>query len=247
VKVLICYKWERDSGEATISHDGSLKWFNTKLKPSDDDAAAIACARQIAADTSGDLTAVTIGDGDAAWALARGASRTVCVSAYTPSKDDAVTAAQLAKSIKAAGEFDVVLMGDAQEFAGVVPITAALLGLPLVAGVSDVAIDPGSPDCLIAHRTTAEAQETLKIRVPALVSVAASGSEKAIPSMKQILAAKKLPIDELDAAEMGTVAETRMVVKEIRVPARREVQMFEGDVPQAVGELIAALRADKLL
>ena len=244
MKVLLCYKWERDSSEASISHDGSLKWFNTKLKPSDDDAAAIACARQIATDSEGNLTAVTIGDGDTAWALARGASRAVCVSTYTPSKDDAVTAAQLARSIQAVGEYDVVLMGDAQEFAGVVPITAALLGLPLIAGVSDVAIDPDKPDCLIAHRTTSETQETLRIRIPALISVAAASSEKDIPTMKQILAAKKLPIDSLDAAVLGTIAETLIEVKEIRLHARREVHLFDGDISKAVTELISALRAD---
>lgn len=244
MKVMFCYKWERDSSEAAISHDGSLKWFNTQLKPSDDEAAAIACARQIAADTEGSLTAVTIGDGDTAWALARGADRAVRASSIMPSKDDAVTGAQLAEVIKASGAYDVVLMGDAQEFAGVVPVTAALLGLPLIAGVEDVAVDPEHPDCLIAHRLTDKAHETLRIHTPALISVAATSSEKNLPSMRQILSAKKRPIEELDTANMH---ETHMTVKGISLPPRREVQMLEGDAQQAVAKLIAALRTDDSL
>lgn len=247
MKVLICYKWQRDSDEATISSDGSLKWFNTKLKPSDDEAAAIACAKKIAADTEGTLTAVTIGDGDATWALARGASRTVSVGAYTPDKDDTVTAAQLANAIKAAGDYDVILMGDAREFSGVVPVTAALLGIPVIAGVTDIAVDPAEPNCLIAHRTTTQAQETLKLRGPALVSVAAMTKEKTAPTMRQIMAAKKLPVDKLDAAELGQVIESGVTVKDARLPAKRVAQLFEGEASQSVGELLAVLRAREVL
>lgn len=190
MNVLICFKWERDSNEATISNDGSLKWFDTKLKPSDDEAASIAFARQIAADTDGTLTAVTIGDGDATWVLARGASRTVSVNEYIPSKDDGQTAARLANAIKAVGDYDVILTGDAQEFAGVVPATAAKLGIPLIAGVTDVAADADDPACLIAHRTTTQSQETLKIHTPVLVSVTATSAEKNHPTIRQIMAAK---------------------------------------------------------
>lgn len=247
MKVLICYKWERDSDEATISNDGSLKWFNTKLKPTDDEAAAIACAKKIAADTEGTLTAVTIGDGDATWALARGASRTVSVAAYSPDKDDVVTASQLANAIQAAGDYDVILMGDAREFSGVVPVTAAILGIPVVAGVTDVAVDPDDPTCLIAHRTTTQAQETIKIHGPAMISVAATAKEKTPPTMRQIMAAKKLPVDKLDAAELGQVVNSGVTVKDSRLPAKRVAQLFEGEASQTVSELLVTLRAREVL
>lgn len=247
MNVLICYKWERDSAESAISHDGSLKWFNTQLKASNDDAAAIACARQIVTDTEGELSAVTIGDGDTSWALSRGATRAVSVNEFAPSKDDAVTAAKLAKAIKATGNHDVILMGDAQEFAGVVPVTAALLGIPLVAGVSDVEIDSNNPDYLIAHRTTSEALEEVKIRVPALISVVADSSEKNSPSMRQILAAKKRSIEKISAEEIGMVEESCVTVKETHLPTKREVRILEGNVSQVISELISTLHADDVL
>lgn len=193
------------------------------------------------------MTAVTIGDGDATWALARGASRAISVGAYTPGKDNAVTASLLANAIKAAGEYDVILMGDAQEFAGVVPVTAAMLELPLVAGVSFVSLDPSDPTCLIAHRTTTQAQETLKIKTPALISVAAASSEKDFPGMRQIMAAKRLPVDKPDAEQLGNVLEDRLVVKELRLPEKHRVKLFEGEASRAVGELVNALRADGAL
>lgn len=247
MNVLICFKWERDSEEATISHDGTLKWFNTNLKASDDDAAAISCARQIAAETESSLTAVTIGDGDATWAMARGASHTLRASTYMPGKDESVTAARLANAIKAAGEYDVILIGDELEHAGVAPITAALLGLPLVAGVADVAIDSKHPGYLIAHRATSENIETLKVKLPALISVLATSSEKNRPGMRQILAAKKLPVDELDMSELDLLSDVRLEVKETTLPDRRQVHMFEGSMSQTVSELVATLRANKIL
>lgn len=245
MEVLICFKWERDSNDAAISSDGSLKWFENKLKPSDDDAAAIVCARQIATDTNGNLTAVTIGDGDATWALARGATRAVSVGNYMPAKDEAVTAARLANAIKATGHYDVIVMGDAQEFAGVAPIIASILEIPIVAGVADVGADPEDPGCLIAHRTTTQAQETLKIQGPALVSVMAASTEKNFPTMRQIMAAKRFPVDKLDGAQMEAIVENRVIVRESRLPERRRVQLFEGD--KAVDKLVAALKSNEIL
>ena len=249
MNVFIAYKWERDSDEATISSDGSLKWFDTKLRASDDEAAAIVCAKQLTVDTGGTLTAVTIGDGDATWALARGASRAVSIGGYFPAKDNAVTASALVSAIRTAGDTDVVVLGDAREFSGVVPAVAAQLGLPLVAGVADFAVDPENQSCVIAHRNTDQAQETLRIHMPVVISVCATSKEKTAPTIRQIMAAKRLPIDKLDAAELGELPESSLQVTGCRLPIRREAQLFEaeGDADKAVNELVATLHARNVL
>lgn len=247
MKVLFCYKWKRDPGDAAISSDGSLKWFFTTLKPSDDDSAAIVCARQIADSTNGSITAVTIGDGDATWALARGAQKAVSVPDFMPSEDEAITGARLAEAIRGAGDYDVVIMGDTQEFAGVVPVAAASLGLPLVAGVSGVSYDEAYPDCLIARRLNDDVQETLKIQLPALVSVLATDSEKLRPSMKQMLMAKKMPVEKLEAADPVAARGVCLEVLGTSMPEFREAEIIDGDAQEVSEKLLSILRDKEII
>ena len=51
--------------------------------------------------------------------MARGASRAVSAEGLAPSPDDRQTAEALAQVVEAAGEADVVVMGDARDAAGV--------------------------------------------------------------------------------------------------------------------------------
>lgn len=246
MNVLFCYKWERDPNEATITSDGALKWFDTKLKANDDEAAAIVMARQIAAETGGALTGVTIGDGDTSWVLARGAARCVCADALMPTADNALTGARVAEAIKAAGEYDLVLMGDAQEYSGVVPATAAALGIPAVLGVTSVTPDGDNPGCVLVERATAAAQETLRVHTPALISVAATSSEKTHPTMRQMMAAKKLPVEHVtvpdEHADSGA-----LTLSGSRLPEKRRAAMIEGEADESAAKLVALLREKELV
>lgn len=245
MNVLFCYKWERDPNEATITSDGALKWFDTKLKANDDEAAAIVMARQIAAETGGALTGVTIGDGDTSWVLARGAARCVCADAFAPDTDNAVTGARLAAVIKAAGEYDVILMGDTQEYSGVVAATAAALNIPAVVGVTKAEPDAENPGCILVERATSSALETLRVHTPALISVAATSSEKTHPTMRQMMAAKKLPVEHVELAEIGNGG--RLGVSASRLPEKRRAAIIEGDARESAEKLVALMREKEIL
>lgn len=247
MKILFCYKWKRDPGDAAITSDGSLKWFFTALKPSDDESAAIVCARQIAERTNGEITAVTIGDGDATWALARGAKKVVSVPGFMPDANEALTGERLAEAIKAAGEYDVILMGDTQEFAGVVPVTAACLSVPLVAGVSSVSYDEAYPDGLIAKRSNDDVQETLKIQLPALISVAATDSEKIRPTMKQMLMAKKMPVEKPEVTDPAASKTAHLEVLGTSMPEFREAEIIDGSAREASEKLLCLLREKEII
>ena len=176
--------------------------------------------------------------------MARGASRAVSAEGLAPSPDDRQTAEALAQVVEAAGEADVVVMGDARDAAGVAGALAAYLGLPLVAGVRDFAADPDNPGRIVAHRKTDKTLETLLIAVPALITVSAVEDEKNVPSMKQMLAAKKAPVEKVEgralpATEIEKTAQRRPQVKRARI--------FDGPVEQAAKDLVAALRADGIL
>lgn len=239
MNVLFCYKWERDSNEATITSEGALKWFDTKLKATDDEATAIVMAKKIAEETGGELTGVTIGDGDVYWALARGAGRAVSADALTPSTDNAVTAARLASAIKAAGEYDLIIMGDSQEYSGVVPATAAKLGINMIVGAQDVRPDGESASTVLVTRATAHSLETLRVHTPALISIAAVGTEKTRPTMRQVMAAKKMPVERI---EVTAESEEKLNTTGTRLPEKRRAVMFE-----SAEELVNALRERELI
>lgn len=247
MNVIICYKWERDPNEATITSEGALKWFDTRLKATDDEATAIAMAHKLAQDTGGTLTGVTIGDGDAYWALARGASRVVSADALSPDTDNAATAARLAAAIRAAGEYDVVIMGDEQEYSGVVPATAAALGLGVICAAQEVMADAENEDCVLVRRATATAQETLRVKLPALISVAAVGTEKTRPTMRQVMAAKKLPVERIDVQAEAAAAEKVPVVLDAHLPEKRRALMLEGDAKECAEKLVHLLHEKEIL
>ncbi len=247
--VTFIYKWSYDPTDALVYDDGTYKWRQAKLVAHDDEAQAIVCARAIASGENDTITAITIGNGDVSWAAARGATRTIRAKDVNPSDFDARTGYLLAQIVKAAGHSDVILMGNILELSGVAGTLAAYLDIPLVAGVSDVALDPDDEHCLIAQRQNGNVNETLRLHTPVLVTVAAAGTETNIPGIKQMLAARKLPVDELEVDNLDISEDTgvNLSVTSVRTPTQRVARIFEGDLPQAVNELIATLRAEGTL
>lgn len=242
--VVLVYKWGRDPEEAFVYDDGTFKYRRDRLVASDDDAAAAACARKLAEATEGHITGVTIGSGDVSWAMARGAARGVSAESLMPSVDDAQTARSLARAIQAAGNADVVVVGNALDAAGVAGVLAAELDLPLVADVQEFEADKEHPGCIIARRKNGKTLQTLRITTPALIAIAATESEKTVPTMKQMLAAKKAPVEKIDATsdESGHVSTVSY-----RRPEVRRARMFDGTAEEAAQALVNELRAIEAL
>lgn len=190
------------------------------------------------------MSGVSVGNGDATWAAARGAEELLSSDVCMPSPNDVVSAGDLADAIKASGAFDVVAIGDAIERAGVAPVLAAKLGVPCVCGVKDFEADEADPSRIIAHRDVPGGIETIRFAPPVLISVAAATSEKEIPTMKQVLAGRKTPVmriethsgsdDAVDVAARGKAPLT---------PAK----MFEGTPREAARALVAQLRSQNVL
>ena len=241
--VTLLYKWGYDPEDAYIASDGSFRWKSGKLVAGDDDAAAIASARELALATGGALTGVTIGNGDASWAAARGAQALFVGESAMPTADDAATAEALFAVVQAAGPVDVVVMADAIDASGAAPMLADMLGLPCVLGMRNFAVDPDNPCALIAHRVARGVCEELRVPVPVLVSVSAESSEKNVPTMKAMLAARKTP-------KTPVAVETRatgMAMESLAKAALHHARIFEGTPDEAAGALVTALRADGVL
>ena len=143
MKTVVIYKWARDPEDAAVRSDGSVDWRGAKRAAGEDDPAVIAAGRAIAEAAGGTLVGLTIGDGDASWALARGVAETVSVPDAPNLADTMATAGVLAAAIRSIGEVDVVVIGDAEAYPGVAAGVAAGLGWPVVLGVTSATFDGG--------------------------------------------------------------------------------------------------------
>lgn len=242
MKTVIIYKWARKLEDAAVRSDGTVDWRNAKMTAGEDDFAALEAAKAIAA--GGELIGLTIGDGDASWALARGVQQTTSVSGVANLADNASTAAVLAAAIRAIGGVDVAVIGDSEEYSGVPVALAGLLGWAAVAHVSTASASEGR---ILIERKQGKDVQTIGIAAPAVIAVSAASAEKSAPGMKEQLAARKRPITKLTLTNIGAPGEDKVVCKGTRLPEVTAARVYDGDPAVAAGQLVAALRDEGVL
>jgi electron transfer flavoprotein beta subunit len=244
MKIVVAFKWARDPDDAAVRSDGSVDWRGAKMAAGEDDPAAVVVGRAIAAASGRAVVGLTIGDGDASWALARGIEQVVAVPDALSLADNAATAGLLAAAIRWIGEVDVVVIGDAEAYPGVPAALAGILGWPAVLGVSTATFTDGQ---LVATRRIGGLVQTVSLALPAVLAVAAASAEKHVPGMKEILAARKRPITTVSRAELGTGPLDGLQSQGAHVPEDGSARIFEGSPVAAARQLIAAMRADGVL
>ncbi len=243
MKTVVVYKWARNVEDAVVRADGSIDWRGAKMAAGEDDPAALAAAKQVATDSGGTVVGVTIGDGDASWALARGVEQALSVVDAPNLADNASTAAIVAAAIKSLGEIDVVVIGDSQQDAGVPVALAGELGWPAMVGLQSASVHDGQ---LQAIRKVGREQQTLSLPTPVVLGISAESAADQIPGMKELLAARKRPLTKVTLAELGTVP-CDLDSVECRKPDSTPSRLFDGDPAQAAAQLVAALRAEGVL
>lgn len=250
MRVVIVYSWARDTGAASVRADGSVDWRGTRTAPGEDDPAALAVALRLADDTGGEVTGLTLGDGDASWVLARGVGSTWSVGDAPVLGDDAATAGIIAAAVRAIGDVDVVVVGDAAERAGVPAALAGLLGWPVVLGIAAAGVDPAgaasAPARVRATRRAPAGTETITAAPPLVLGVAAESGTHRAPGMKELLAARRRPVTPLSLARIGAGAQDVTSLGTERPPAA-PTRLFEGPPDEVAEQLVAALRAGGVL
>jgi len=243
VKAVVVYKWARNAADAIVRTDGSIDWRNARMAAGEDDPAALAAAKQIAADTDGTVIGLTIGDGDASWALARGVEQAVCVADAPNLADNGATAAILAAAVRYIGDVDVVVIGDSKQEPGVAVALAGELGWPALVGLHSASMPAGQ---LQAVRRTVGEQQTLSLSTPAVLGMSAESDADQVPGMKELLAARKRPLTKVTLSDLGT-APVDLVSVGCRKPDSTPSRLFQGEPAQAAAQLVAALRAEGVL
>jgi electron transfer flavoprotein beta subunit len=181
--------------------------------------------------------------------LAMGADAAVHVKdAALEAADTLGTARALAAAIRTLAPFDLVLCGQ-QGVGGdnsqVPAMLAELLDLPQVTVAVKIELQDGKA---VVERESDGGRETWATELPAVISAQKGLNEPRYASLKGIMAAKKKPLQVVDAAGLGLDAAAlapRVRVTALELPPPRPaVKMIEGDPDTQAKELIRLLHEE---
>ncbi len=171
--------------------------------------------------------------------LAMGATRAVQLKTDEVPFDGWAVANAVAAELKD-GQYDLILFGRmATDTAhGTVgPMTAELLDLPCVTGISQLDIGDGRGS---ARRDLEGASETVQFPLPAVLTIDEGIARPRLASLKGIMAAKKKPLD-VKPAQLGAA---NLAVEKMELPAERPPGRIIGEGADAVPELVRLLHTE---
>ncbi len=247
MNIIVSFKVVPDDQDIQVAGDRSLDFSKAKGIVSAYDLNAMEAAAQLA--DGGKVVAITAGaasidDGKLKKnVLARGVDELImCADDACAHMDARATACALAPLVEKVGEYDLILCGDgsADNYAQQVDVQlAARLGLPVVNAVSKITPEAGA---VIVERTLEDVVETVRVPLPAVVSVTPDVAVPRIPGMKDILAAGKKPMDVSGAIK---TCENALDVVSCLAPqqADRKLEVFDASADGAVAQFAAALKA----
>jgi electron transfer flavoprotein beta subunit len=246
MKVIVCIKRVPDTeAKVRIGADGKsidpsgVSWI---VNPYDEFAIEEAL-RLVEKEGDGKVTVVSVGDDGCRetlrTGLAMGADEAVHIRVPSPHLDAHATATALAEAIRGM-EYDLILFGKQAvdgDNAQVGLLVAEALGLPAAAVVVDLKIEGGEA---VAHREIEGGHEVVRLSLPAVITAQKGLNEPRYASLKGIMAAKRKPIHDVEAAG----AEPLVEVIEMSYPPERAEGKIVGEGADAVPELIRLLREE---
>jgi electron transfer flavoprotein beta subunit len=243
MKILVPVKRAIDKDvKIRVKADGSgVELGNVKMSMNPFDEIAVEEALRLKeAGKATEIVAVSIGPQQAAetirTALAMGADRGILVKADGVVEPLAV--AKILKGIAAAEQPGLIILGkqaidDDSNQTG--QMLAALLGWPQGTFASKLALDG---DALSVTREVDGGLQTVKLKLPAIVTTDLRLNEPRYASLPNIMKAKKKPIDEKTAADYGVDLKPRLeVIKTAEPPVRKA-----GVKVKSVTELVEKLK-----
>jgi electron transfer flavoprotein beta subunit len=170
-------------------------------------------------------------------ALAIGADRAILVETADGAIVEPLAVAKLLKSLVASEAPDMVILGkqaidDDCNQTG--QMLAALLGWPQGTFASKIAPGAGA---VSVTREVDGGLETLKLKLPAVVTTDLRLNEPRYPSLPNIMKAKKKPLDVKKPEELGVDIAPRLQVVKTSEPPQRKGGVKVADVAELVAKL----------
>ena len=206
---------------------------------------------------TGQVTVLTLGPEKAAEALrtclAVGADQAIHIKDPALEGGDAYTTALALTAALKRNPYDIIFFGRQaiDDDNGAVGIHAAeLMGLPHVAGINKLEINPQEKKA-IAHRQIEGAIEVVEVKLPAIFTCQKGLNEPRYASLPGIMKAKQKPLAALTLADLGLDPKqvgsngAKLVVEKIESPpVRADGKIIEGDPAKAVAEIVQVLREE---
>jgi electron transfer flavoprotein beta subunit len=218
------------------------------------DEFGVEAALQLAEQSGGEVTVVSMGpepaSGAVQKALSMGCHKAVLVTDDALRGSDAwVTARVLAEAIKRAG-FDMVVAGveSTDGSSGTLPMTLAeLLGVPALTFARKVEHQDGS---LRIERQTETGYDVVECPLPALITVTAGANNPRYPTLKAIMQAKQKPVDRVALSDLNLSGDDATPTQEVAgveaAPERQAGEILE-DVDEGVRRIAQFLKEAKVI
>jgi electron transfer flavoprotein beta subunit len=248
--VLACLKRVPETGAKIVLTDDQQEIDATNLgfTMSPHEECGVEEAVQIAEETDGSATALTLGSAEAAeqvrTALAMQADDSVVLetdgSEWDPRNVAAAIADYAADRREDGDGFDLLFFGNESADAGnyqVAVRVAEQLGLPCVTGIKDVDVADG---VVVAEREVSGGAEVYELDLPAVVAVKEGLNEPRYASMRARMQARK---QEVESVPVERTTEPGLEKLRLETPEKDEGKAeILGDGPDAVPEIMRVLR-----
>jgi electron transfer flavoprotein beta subunit len=246
MKVFVCLKQVPDTesrlqlkADKSGIEENGIKWV---MNPYDEYAVEEALKIK-EAKGSGTVTVISVGPKARVsealrTALAMGADDAIVIDSSDP-LDAFWTAKALSEAIKREGAFDLVLGGKLaidDNAASVPQMLAEMLGVPHVTVVSKLTVGAS----LMAEREVeGGSREIFEVQGPCVIAANKGLNTPRYASLPGIMKAKKKPLKELTAAELGVQGKVKIRLKDYQLPADKPaVKMLTGDPAAQAQELV---------
>ena len=244
MKILVAVKRVVDYAvKIRVKSDGTgIELANVKMSMNPFDEIAIEEAVRLKEKgTATEVIAVSVGPAKAQdtlrTALAIGADRAILVETADDAVIEPLAVAKILKALVALETPDMVVLGkqaidDDCNQTG--QMLAALLGWPQGTFASKVVAEAGS---ISVTREVDGGLETLKLKLPAVVTTDLRLNEPRYPSLPNIMKAKKKPLDIKKPADLGVDMTPRLTVLKTTEPPVRKAGVKVADVAELVAKL----------
>ncbi len=232
---------------------------NAKRRLNDLDKRALEAAIRVKEATGAEVVTLSMGDDRTRTcileALAMGADAAYLVNdAALRGVDAQATSIVLASALRKIGSYDLIIAGElALDSMGsqVGPRVAELLGVPQITYAKELRLEAGK---VRAVRDLEDLDEVVEADPPVLVTVVREVNEPRIPSLMNIMKAKRKPLTEWGVEALGVKADelrasSRVEILDTQAPEvkRKRVMIKAERVEEAVAKLVSALVAEGAL
>ncbi|MCE6958407.1 electron transfer flavoprotein subunit beta/FixA family protein [Cereibacter sphaeroides] len=246
MKVLVPVKRVIDYNvKVRVKADGTgVDLANVKMSMNPFDEIAVEAAIRLReAGTATEVVVVSIGVKQAQetlrTALAMGADRAILIEAASDVHQDIepLAVAKLLKGVVDAEAPGLVICGKQaidNDMNATGQMLSALLGWSQATFASDLAIEG---DAAVVTREVDGGMQTIKVKMPTIVTVDLRMNEPRYASLPNIMKAKKKPLEEKTAADYGVDVTPRLSVVKTAEPAGRKAGVKVGSVDELIAKL----------